>query len=487
MGPMTAPARDNPAVSAAVLVVAAAVALASALPYAGCWNDGSRLATVEALVDQHTLAIDHSIFVEVPQPPRPAPYPPDEPDLLASGTRDKLFIDGHYYSDKSPVPALLLAALYQVLQWATGLTARAHPGVFCYLMTVASSGLAYVVAVWSVYRLGRPLRLALPWRLLLAASFAFATVALPYARQVNNHAVLLGVTAALLLALAHLAEEARAGKWTWPRLLGVGALAGFGYAIDLGAGPVLLACALALVAYRVRRPAGVALFLGGALPWLALHHAVNYATGGTLGPANAVAAYFAWPGCPFTPENMTGGWKHDGLASFLWYAAELLVGKRGFLSHDLPLYLAVPALVALLWRRTAELPEVLFCCFFCGGTWLAYAANSNNLSGLCCSVRWFVPLLAPGYFALALLLREFPRRRAEFLVLSGWGLVLGAAMWAAGPWAKHMVHGFGPLAGVALVWPVHAAALLSCAAVAAWQAQRGTPTSASARPPAAAA
>src|SRR5437763_15183774 len=99
-----------------VLVLASAVAVASARPYAGSWNDGSRLATVEALVDQHTLAIDDSIFVQVPSEKEgtgSSPYPRDDALLNARGTADKLFIRGHYYSDKSPVPALLMAGVYQ--------------------------------------------------------------------------------------------------------------------------------------------------------------------------------------------------------------------------------------------------------------------------------------------------------------------------------------------------------------------------------------
>src|SRR5690349_10233792 len=99
-----------------VLAGALGVALFSARPYAGCWNDGSRLATVETLVDQHTWIIDHSTFVQVPQPdgsPAPPPYGPAEPTLLQYGTLDKLFIAGHFYSDKSPVPALLMAGCYQ--------------------------------------------------------------------------------------------------------------------------------------------------------------------------------------------------------------------------------------------------------------------------------------------------------------------------------------------------------------------------------------
>jgi hypothetical protein len=437
-----------------VLAVAVVIALVSARPYAGCWNDGSRLAAVEALVDHHTLAIDHSIFLAVPSDPGAAPYPPEEPALLRTGTLDRLRIDGHWYSDKSPVPALLLAALYRLLQWTTGLTARARPELFCYLMTLASAGVPYAIAVWSVHRLGAPLRLAPGLRLALAVSFGLATVALPYARHANNHILLLGVAAALLPGLAWLAEDARAGRRSWPRLLGLGALAGLGYTVDLGAGPVLLVCTLAVVAYRCRRAGAVAAFLAAALPWLALHHAVNYAVGGTFGPANAVTAYLQWPGSPFTPQTMTGGWKHPSLAHLVIYAAELLLGKQGFLGHNLPLFLAVPALAALAWRRTADLPEVLFACCWCGGTWLAYAVNSVNHSGLCCSVRWFVPLLAPAYYGLALFLRDYPRWRGTFFLLSGWGAGLGVLLWAEGPWMKHMVPGF---------WALQAAALLSCA------------------------
>jgi len=37
---------------------------------------------------------------------------------------------------------------------------------------------------------------------------------------------------------------------------------------------------------------------------------------------------------------------------------------------------------------------------WCLGVWLLYAALSNNYGGLCCSIRWFVPLLAPAVYWL---------------------------------------------------------------------------------------
>jgi len=441
---------------AAFLVATAAIAVAivGARSYAGGWNDGSRLATVESLVDYHTLSIDRSIFVQVPPgylSGAPGPYPADEPPLLLHGTQDKLLIGGHFYSDKPPVPALWMAALYQALQWSTGLRARERPDRFCYWMTLGSSGLAYVVAVWCIFQLGRALRLPLSLRLALTTSFGTATVALTYTRHVNSHILLLGVAAALFLGLARTAEDAHAGRTSWPRLLGLGTLAGLGYTIDLGAGPVFLACALAAIVYRCRGVTPVAAFALAALPWLALHHIVNYAVGGTFRPANTVAEYLQWSGSPFTPQNMTGAWNHT-LGHFLTYAAALLAGKRGFLGHNLPLLLALPGIVALLSRRTPERPEVVSAGCTFGGTWLLYALWSTNYSGPAASIRWFVPLLAPGYYVLAVFLREHPRYRGDFTILSAWGAVIAALMWWKGPWMKQMVP---------LFWPLQAAALLS--------------------------
>jgi hypothetical protein len=160
------------------------------------------------------------------------------------------------------------------------------------------------------------------------------------------------------------------------------------------------------------------------------------------------------------------------------YAAALLVGKRGFLGHNLPLFLALPALVGLLargtaglWRRQAapegpgnqasreeasladHFPELLYAACCCGGIWLAYALTSNNYSGMCCSIRWFVPMLAPSYFVLALALGQNPRLTWPFLVLSAWGALLAAIMWYVGPWTRNMVPLYRPARpGRAHVW-----------------------------------
>jgi hypothetical protein len=179
------------------------------------------------------------------------------------------------------------------------------------------------------------------------------------------------------------------------------------------------------------------------------HHTVNYAIGGTFGPANAVPAYLSWPGSPFSADNMTGITQH-GPGRLVVYALALLFGKKGFVGHNLPLLLLLPALPVLLRRAR---PEVVAAAAWMAGTWLLYALMSNNYSGACLSVRWFVPLLAPAYYLLGQYLRDHPERVRELAVLSGAGAVLGLLMWLAGPWSMRMVP---------LFWPIQALALGGC-------------------------
>jgi hypothetical protein len=194
-------------------------------------------------------------------------------------------------------------------------------------------------------------------------------------------------------------------------------------------------------------------FVAAAAPWVILHHALNYAIGGMLGPANAHVDYLMWPGSPFSPANATGGWTHPSMSHFAGYALSLLVGHKGFLVHNLALALAVPASVVLLRRRVRELPEVVMAVAWCGVTWLVYAVGSTNSGGLCCSIRWFVPLLAPGYFVLAVLLRELPDRRRDFAALSVWGMAMAAVMWQRGPWMPRLVpYWWAYVGGGLLTW-----------------------------------
>ncbi|QDU23442.1 hypothetical protein [Urbifossiella limnaea] len=415
---------DHPAALAVLALVVAAV---GARPYPGGWNDASRLATVESLVDRGTLAIDDSVFL--------------------ARTQDKLLVRGHFYSDKPAVVSLLLAGAVKPLTWL-GLPAPGErPDVFAWVVTVLLSGVGYAAAVGCLAALGRRIGLTPGVRLLWLAAFALATFAPTYTRHANAHAAQLGVAAAMCLLML---RTATAGDTPWGTLVGLGTLAGVGFNLDFGTGPPLVALTLAAVAWRFRRVGPVAAFALAVLPWVAAGVGVNYAVSGKPLPMNMYREFFDFPGSPFTEANLTGYSRHGPLSQAL-YAGGMLVGKHGYWNHNLPLLLAAVGTWGVLRRAFPGRAELVALLGWCVGAWAAYAVLSNNMGGQCCSVRWFVPFLAPGFWLLAEILKQRPQLVPDFAALSGWGAVLAAVMWANGPWIDRMVPGMWFIAGAALL------------------------------------
>jgi hypothetical protein len=190
---------------------------------------------------------------------------------------------------------------------------------------------------------------------------------------------------------------------------------------------------------------------------IVLHHALNYQIGETFRPVSTVAEYLFWPGSPFDFSNATGHWHHTSIWRGTAYALGLLFDKKGFLLHQPVLILAFLGGIALMVRKRAllpELPEMLFSFAWSGAVWLVFALGSNNSSGICATIRWFVPLLAPGYYVLLMVLRYRPDHYPEFLELAAGGMLLSALMWYYGPWMR-LVPGFWYILGATLLgWGV---------------------------------
>jgi hypothetical protein len=146
-----------------------------------------------------------------------------------------------------------------------------------------------------------------------------------------------------------------------------------------------------------------------------------------------VPEYLDWPGSPFNRSNMTGIARHTP-ASLINYLRELLIGESGFLTFNLPLFLAVVMGWRVLVHRVPDRPELAAMIAWSVIVVVVYAVLSDNLGGYCLSIRWFVPLLVPGFWVLARLLDEYPSLRVDFAVLAAWGLVVSWLAWPAGPW-----------------------------------------------------
>lgn len=440
-----------------VLVSASVIAWLSARPYAGSWNDGSRLAAAEALAERNTWSIDDSIFVRVPSD-GPWPYAAEAMGLNVCGTLDKLCIDGRFYSDKPPVQAWLMAQVHKLNLACGGPTARQDPQFFCKWMTWCSSGLGLVLTALGVFALGGYLGLSRLMRWSLTLLGCVGSTALPYAQQVNQHGLLLGVAsvyAALLVRWGQGITQAKQQgrpmrREDWIVLLWLGWFGGWAYTIDLAVGPLLWGCGGICVVARAwmlpqrRGHLWTVLSLYGlcSAGWIGLHHLWNYLIAGTIGPANAVPAYLHWPGSPFHAGNMTGRWKHPHFGAFCLYALDMLVGKKGFFPHQMFLWLAPASLWIAGRRRVNELPELLALSAWAVLAWLAYAVASNNYSGVCCSIRWLVPLVAAGIAVVAVGLRERPDWQNDGWCLGCFSLLMGLGMAWKGPWYGQVLPGF---------------------------------------------
>jgi hypothetical protein len=263
----------------------------------------------------------------------------------------------------------------------------------------------------------------------------------------------------MFLAFQTLAERLRARKSSALPAIFVGTSVGMAYVFDQGTGPAIVLCAAGLVVWRTlcqqRAMFALALITLCAAPWIVAQHWLNYHIGHSLAAINANAEHFAWPGSPWNPETMSGVYSHASGLKFATYSLQILVGKKGFLLHN-PLLLA--AVIAGGWllvqsRRAAEYPEIV-----CGIAmnvllWLVYSWGSTNYSGSCISVRWFLPMLAPGFYTLAVYLRERPQAWGEVHIIGVGSVALGLVMWWCGPWYERVVPGFWLiLAGMLIGW-----------------------------------
>ena len=357
-----------------------------------------------------------------------------------------------------------LAVAYRALMACGAPSPSERSDVFAWVTTVLLSGLGYAVAVGCMWALGGRAGLSPLWRLTWLGAFALATILPAYTRSANNHIAQLGAVALVCVLLCRIADRAAEGRTAWGALLAAGFVTGFAYNLDFGVGPPLALAVLAAVALRTRRLLPVAVCVVAALPCVLAGHAINYGIGGDfIRPLNMHAEYLAWPGSPFG-TTMTGVVRPRPVAQLL-YTLDLLLGKKGFLTHNPPLLLAVAAGVLVLKRAGRDRVELLALVAWCVVGWLMYGVLSKNHGGGCVSVRWFVPFLAPGFWLLAKLIAERPELRRDFVALAVWGVPLAVSAWAVGPWWMRNVPGY---------WWVFGGSLLTWALVRGF-APRATP------------
>ncbi len=324
------------------------------------WNDIARIASIESLVERGTWAIDDSPWVDQ--------------------TKDKVLLNGHFYSDKMPLLTFMGAGVYAVLHgWGASLAPDcSQAGTFCAYrwLTLILIGLPVALLVWLFFDLARrwvPLWVAVIGTLALA----LGSMILPYALVFNHHAP----AAASLFASFYLLVSRRTDR-RWVVLAGF--LAALAIAFDALSG-IVAASVLAIAFVRLR--AGfVYVALGAAIPVL-LTALLDLQIAGTVVPAYMMTNGYNYPGSAF-PATVGGNGTPD---DYVAYAFRMFLGGKGLFAYNPLLLLALAGAIRVGLDRQHPLRiEGLFTALGFVLLCLYLATNTGNYGGTGYGERWFI-------------------------------------------------------------------------------------------------
>jgi hypothetical protein len=249
-------------------------------------NDRSRWATIRALVDDGTYAIDRIIFEQYDQHDDLTAPKEDEHDPVWHSI-DIVYHRGsdgkwHYYSSKPTLLSTLLAGEYWLVKKLTGATLEEKPFYVVRLMLLFTNvlplGLALTALAWLAEKYGTT-----DWgRMFVVACGCGATCMTTFAVALNNHlpaAVSVSFTLACLLPICWQRQE------DWWRFAGAGLFSALAAACEL---PALAFFAVVAVILAQRSPRqAMVWFLPPALLIAAGAVGTNYLAHGTWKPPYA--------------------------------------------------------------------------------------------------------------------------------------------------------------------------------------------------------
>ena len=356
-------------------------------------NEASRFATIQAVAEQHTFAIERTNFRTV----------------------DKVFFDGHQYSDKPPFLAWAVGVALRPLLAATGWNFADHYYRLVYLVDLLTGGTVNILLfLWLFNMFRRVKRGSVEAKFLLALGSVIGNWLLSYSVVINNH-----TPAALCVLGAYVALWKFSRRPTYKAAALAALACGILGALEIPGGVIFslaLIPALALTAPKDKRTEYLltaACVVGAAA--LAVF-ALNY-----VAYRRPLPLYIA-PGGSFSPGV--------GQKSFLGYAFECLFTYRGVFSYQPFLLLALPGLWSLRRKIDAAEWSVL------GATAafaVFYLVLTNEFGGAAYGFRYLIPVLPVWSFHAGRWVLSAPVPRARLrrgllaLVLILWGVVTSLA------------------------------------------------------------
>ena len=377
----------------------------------GLENDYSRLATVESLVERNTFIID---------------------DVSIVPKVDKVFINGHFYSDKPPVLSFLSAGVYFLLYRLFNISFSSNLKLTYYLMTLICIGILSSLMILFFYKSLKFIKIKETYRLILTFGLLFGTLILPYALIFNNHIV----AASLLLISFYFILKIKFGEKKGRYLFIVGLLLSLAATIDLVSGGIfLILFFIYFIMFKDTKKKY--LFLLAILIPLIIHFILNFTITGDLIPAHLHPEYFNYSGSEFSGQSLTGFFHHNSIWSFFVYSFHSLIGKGGLFLYNPVLIFSFIFLFNIVFQKKNQFKKEALIVFI--GTTIIiayYLIFSANYGGRCYGIRWFVTFIPLLFFFCGFI---FTKKNKMYIYLFFITLIISSIFSLIGvidPWEK---------------------------------------------------
>lgn len=330
------------------------------------WNDRSRIAQIQSLVEYGSFIIDKSSF--------------------SAFTGDKYFFNNHFYSDKPPILALYASPFYFALR-QLGFSFQKHESMTYYLLTLLTIGVLSALGL-IVFRkiLMEFFHASNEWADITTFITGVGTIILPYSLIINNH-VPSGVL--ILLGFYFFLDFRKNSGLKNP------AYSGLFFSL---AGSIDITCFLfipfiLIPFFRKSVRAGL-IFVMSCVPVIALYLFLNLYTSGSLKPPAMNAPLWNYPGSSFSEENLSGLAQHNNVHDALFYAFHMLLGNRGLISHTPILLFSVFGILIIYKKSRFQYKTEYTYILLATLSYIAiYILRTTNYSGWAFGIRWFASLM----------------------------------------------------------------------------------------------
>jgi hypothetical protein len=337
------------------------------------WNDASRMMAISAIVDQNTLSIDKVTFVS---------------------TGDKVFINGHFYSDKPALSYIVGVPVYWLIS-NFGITFYTSPKWAYFLLSFFTIGITASFLFVYFFRFLSRYGISKKMRLFYTAAMGLGTLVFPYSTLFNSHLM----TGAFLFFSYYCLSKARSNR----EYAFAGLFAGLTACFDSIIGPVFLACFIALLLWKKAGNQKLLCFILIAAVPILVYAGINYSVSRSVLPFNFDFTYFNYTGMQFEPDSCGNSFfRCRTMPELLIYAYDVVIGKKGLFSYSPLLLFALAGLILAIYHGKYR-GEAIAVSVGVLLSILAFVAKTNDYGGCCFGFRHTVALI-PILFAYTPLL-----------------------------------------------------------------------------------